>query len=50
MLHPWMRVGEPARWFGRLEADIIEGPQGPRGRNGALVEDLENLRDVVEGR
>ena len=46
----WMRVGEPDRWYSTLELDIAAGPRGARGRDGALVEDLENLRDVVEGR
>ena len=34
------RVTDPARFYGRLYADIQAGPGGPRARTGALQHDL----------
>ncbi|MGH7856955.1 MAG: hypothetical protein ACREQY_06445, partial [Candidatus Binatia bacterium] len=43
----WARIGEPAKWYATLEADIAAGPRGARGRNGVVLEDLEALRRHV---
>jgi hypothetical protein len=40
-------VVDPALWFRTLDADIATGPNGPRGRQGALEDDLKSLRSIV---
>jgi hypothetical protein len=39
-LGPALHVADPARWYFMLQLDIAAGPTGPRGRHGALEEEL----------
>ncbi|MFM9964252.1 MAG: hypothetical protein ACKV2Q_23870 [Planctomycetaceae bacterium] len=42
-----VRVANPVLWYESLRRDIAIGPTGPRGRRGALKDDLRCLRDIV---
>ena len=46
-LEPHRRIVEPVKFFHSLRNDIQEGPDGPRGRHGILMEDLTNLKKVL---
>jgi hypothetical protein len=48
MMAPWARVTEPDRFFAMLDFDVSRGPLGPRGRRGALQEDLRRLRELFD--
>jgi hypothetical protein len=41
---PHIHVIDPAKYFASLKREIESGPSCPRGRNGALLYDLNTLR------
>ena len=43
-LEPHIRVIGPEKFFASLRREIESGPSCPRGRNGALLHDLDILR------
>lgn len=49
MLRPGVVVTDPALFLGRLKADILRGPVGPRARWGALQGDLRRLAETLTG-
>ena len=44
---PHIHVIDPAKYFASLKREIESGPSCPRGRNGALLYDLETLRKIL---
>ena len=46
-LEPHRHVIDPAKYFASLKREIESGPSCPRGRNGALLCDLETLRKIL---
>jgi hypothetical protein len=44
---PHIHVIDPAKYFSSLKQEIESGPNCPRGRNGALLCDLEALRKIL---
>jgi hypothetical protein len=47
-LAPHLYVFTPEKFYESLQLDIQEGPLGPRGRHGALMDDLKKLRKVID--
>ena len=48
-LNAWTEVKDAGKMLGRLQADILRGPSGPRAFYGALQRDLEELRRFAVG-
>ena len=46
-LEPHIHVIDPAKYFVSLKREIESGPSCPRGRNGALLYDLNTLRKIL---
>lgn len=46
-LEPCIRVIDPEKFFVSLRNEISIGPNCPRGRNGALLHDLNKLRKIL---
>jgi len=46
-LGPHIRVIDPEKFFSSLRREIEAGPTSPRGRNGALLYDLNTLRKIL---
>ena len=46
-LEPNRRIINPSKFFAALQRDIEAGPQGPRGRYGALIQDLIAMKKVL---
>ena len=44
---PYIHVIDSAKYFSSLKQEIESGPNCPRGRNGALLSDLEALRKIL---
>jgi len=43
-LEPHIRVIDPRKFFASLKREIESGPSCPRGRNGALLHDLNSFK------
>ena len=46
-LEPHRRIVNPSKFFTALQRDIEAGPEGPRGKYGAFIHDLTNLKRVL---
>lgn len=46
-LEPHIHVIDPEKYFTSLRREIESGPSCPRGRNGALLYDLNTLRKIL---
>lgn len=46
-LEPHRRIVNPSKFFAALQKDIEAGPNGPRGRYGALIQDLIAMKKVL---
>ena len=46
-LEPHRRIVNPSKFFAALRKDIEAGPDGPRGRYGALIQDLIAMKKVL---
>lgn len=44
-----LRICPPEKFYASLERSIQAGPLGPRGRHGALLEDLKKLKTLIDG-
>jgi hypothetical protein len=49
-LSPGVVVSDTDRFFEALECDVQAGPDGPRGRRGAVCDDLRRLRELFADR
>ncbi len=48
-LETHLYVSLPPGFYDSIERSIRAGPSGPRGKNGALLDDLKKLRRVIDG-
>ena len=46
-LEPHRRIVNPSKFFAALRKDIEAGPDGPRGKYGALIQDLIAMKKVL---
>jgi hypothetical protein len=46
-LEPHQRVIDPEKFFSSLRLEIEAGPEGPRGKYGALIDDLMALKKIL---
>lgn len=44
-----LRICSPEKFYASLERNIQAGPLGPRGRHGALLDDLKKLKTLIDG-
>ena len=40
-------VVDPVKFFSALQKDIEEGPNGPRGRHGIVIQDLTTIKKIL---
>lgn len=41
-------VTDPAKFYASIELSILAGPEGPRSRYGALLDDVKTLKELYE--
>lgn len=46
-LEAYRRVIDPEKFFSSLRRDIESGPDGPQGKHGALIYDLNTLKKIL---
>lgn len=47
-LEPHLHVTDPVKFCAALRREVLAGPTGPRGKHGALLEDVRKLKELVE--
>ena len=46
-LEPHIHIVDPVKFFSALRMDIEAGPEGARGKHGALMHDLMTLKKIL---